>query len=114
MMALFVRRVGKPVVSKKELEPVARVYKAREVFTPHDIPTVTYIDRAKSTEGKNIRYHVCDEGGLVNVFGGSKIGKTALCTKLLEDRQAIDMHGPHLTSGDVFWRILSRRLGLAD
>lgn len=88
------------------------VYQLQEVFTPRKIPTVTWIDRSSRPEYKNLRFNVTAAGGLVNVYGASRSGKTVMCLTLLKDKDPVLLNGGLIDTEGQFWSQLAKGLSL--
>ena len=75
---------------------------AAEIFTPDSVPTVTYVpqeqgyETALATQAKGKRL-------LVNVFGPSKSGKTALLENVLGIENLIKVSGASVNTADGLW-----------
>lgn len=91
-------------------------YSLSDVFTPKGIPTVTYVDRSES-KGFEPLQEALLMGGLINLYGDSKIGKTVACARmaqqLLGNVLPIVLHGRLLKTEDDFWTTLGYRLEVA-
>src|SRR5687768_1127977 len=95
-----------------EISQFKSEYQLQDVFTPRKIPTVTWIDRSSHPEYKNLRFNVAAAGGLVNVYGASRSGKTVMCLTLLKDREPVLLHGGLIDTEDQFWSQLAKGLSL--
>lgn len=66
--------------------------KATEVFTPTDVPTVTYVERFSRNYEEDLRQAFAIPKMIVSVSGPSKSGKTVLVNKVVGGGQS----HPHL------------------
>jgi len=100
-------------MSPVSLVPAGTSYEIGDVFTPAAIPTVTFVDRSSHAALKDLKFSLL-KGGLVNVYGDTKSGKTVLCCKLLERRNPILLHGDFIRKEEQFWRQLANALAIGD
>jgi len=77
--------------------------KYEEVFTPNDIPTVTYIDRAEHKLESELERLYRTPNLVVSVSGPSKSGKTVLIKKVVAEDLLITVHGASITNPDDLW-----------
>jgi hypothetical protein len=67
------------------LQPIkgGSMVKATDVFTPTDVPTVTYVERAEKNYEGELRKAFDIPKMIVSISGPSKSGKTVLVTKVV-------------------------------
>ena len=63
--------------------------KAVDVFTPTDVPTVTYVERASHHYEEDLRKAFKIPKMIVSISGPSKSGKTVLVTKVVAPENLI-------------------------
>ncbi|WP_210528350.1 hypothetical protein [Rubellimicrobium arenae] len=77
--------------------------KVYEVFTPNDIPTVTYVDRAAhQLEQKLIDFYETPNL-VISIAGPSKSGKTVLIKKVVPDDHLITVRGASIERAEDLW-----------
>lgn len=74
-----------------------------EVFTPNDIPTVTYVDRPEHKLEAKLRDFYRMPNMVVSVSGPSKSGKTVLVRKVVPDDCLITVRGASIQSSEELW-----------
>jgi predicted AAA+ superfamily ATPase len=57
--------------------------KATTVFTPTDVPTITYVERTSKNYEKELRDAFAIPKMIVSISGPSKSGKTVLVSKVV-------------------------------
>jgi hypothetical protein len=65
-----------------------------EVFTPTDVPTYTYVDRAHKGFERTLRNAFDVPKMIVSVSGPSKSGKTVLISKVTSKEDLIPCRAP--------------------
>ncbi|AVX03438.1 hypothetical protein MXMO3_00906 [Maritalea myrionectae] len=83
-------------------------FAARDVFTPNDTPTVTYVGRDDLDLESNLKQYCELPKMVVSISGPSKSGKTVLINKVLQEGNIIPVIGSGITSPDEIW---TRALG---
>jgi nicotinamide riboside kinase len=66
---------------------------ATEVFTPTDVPTLTYVERASRNFEADLRNAFNIPKMIVSISGPSKSGKTVLVTKVVAPENLIHIYG---------------------
>jgi hypothetical protein len=79
-----------------------------EVFTPTDVPTVTYIERQEQDLERQLQNAIKTPGQIVSLSGPSKSGKTVLINKVISKDHLIAVSGAAIKSADGLWdRVLN-------
>jgi hypothetical protein len=82
--------------------------KVQDVFTPNDIPTVTYVDRSEHKLEQKLRDFYQTPNLVISVSGPSKSGKTVLIKKVVDEDLLITVLGAGITSAENLWdRVLN-------
>ena len=82
--------------------------KVVEVFTPNDLPTFTYVDRATHKFEERLRDALAIPKMIVSLSGPSKSGKTVLVNKVIERDNLIQLSGASIRSAPDLWsKVLS-------
>jgi hypothetical protein len=79
------------------------VPKAIEVFTPNDVPTFTYVERATHKFEDRLRDALTVPKVIISLSGPSKSGKTVLVNKVVESHNLIPLSGASIRSTDQLW-----------
>lgn len=74
-----------------------------EVFTPNDIPTVTYVDRPEHKLEAKLKDFYRMPNMVVSVSGPSKSGKTVLIKKVVHNDYLITIRGASIQSSEELW-----------
>ena len=74
--------------------------KATEVFTPTDVPTITYVERASRNYEDELRKAFKIPKMIVSISGPSKSGKTVLVSKVVAPDDLIHIYGASIKSAD--------------
>jgi hypothetical protein len=73
------------------------------VFTPNDVPTFTYVERAS----RNLEQRLCEALSVpkmvISLSGPSKSGKTVLVNKVIDPNNLIPLTGSTIRSPDELW-----------
>jgi hypothetical protein len=85
--------------------------RAVEVFTPNDLPTFTYVERANRKFEDRLREALSIPKMIVSLSGPSKSGKTVLVNKVIESDNLIPVSGASIRAPDALW---SKVLGWMD
>jgi hypothetical protein len=85
--------------------------RAVEVFTPNDVPTFTYVERANHKFETRLREAFDIPKMIISLSGPSKSGKTVLVHKVLEKDNLIPVSGASIKSAEDLW---ARVLGWMD
>jgi hypothetical protein len=81
---------------------------ATEVFTPTDVPTLTYVERASRNFEADLRNAFNIPKMIVSISGPSKSGKTVLVTKVVALENLIHIYGASIkTPGDLWSNVLT-------
>jgi hypothetical protein len=78
--------------------PHSLMARATEVFTPNDVPTVTYVKRATPLE-QRLRDAFQTPKPVISISGPSKSGKTVLVNKVIDRDNLISIVGLDHQSG---------------
>jgi hypothetical protein len=74
-----------------------------EVFTPNDVPTITYVDRAEHHFDQRLRDAFSVPKMIISLSGPSKTGKTVLVNKVVERENLIPVSGASIKNADDLW-----------
>lgn len=77
--------------------------KIQSIFTPNDIPTVTYVKRDEQKLEDHLKQHYKTPNLIVSVSGPSKSGKTVLIKKVIPEEYLITIAGAGITSAENVW-----------
>jgi hypothetical protein len=77
--------------------------KATEVFTPTDVPTFTYVERATHKFEQRLREAFSIPKMIISISGPSKSGKTVLVNKVIEKDNLIQVSGASITTPEDLW-----------
>jgi hypothetical protein len=80
--------------------PLARV---TAVFTPNDVPTFTYVERASRNLELRLRDAFEVPKMIVSLSGPSKSGKTVLVNKVIDPDNLIPLSGSTIRTADDLW-----------
>lgn len=78
--------------------------KATLVFTPTDVPTVTYVERTSKNFEEELRRAFDIPKMIVSISGPSKSGKTVLVTKVVSADNLIHLYGASIKTAADLWR----------
>jgi hypothetical protein len=67
--------------------------KVTEVFTPNDVPTFTYVERASRNLEQRLREAFAVPKMVISLSGPSKSGKTVLVNKIIDADNLIPLTG---------------------
>jgi hypothetical protein len=76
---------------------------ATEVFTPTDVPTLTYVERASRNFEADLRNAFNIPKMIVSISGPSKSGKTVLVTKVVAPENLIHIYGASIKTPEDLW-----------
>jgi hypothetical protein len=76
---------------------------ATEVFTPTDVPTLTYVERASRDFEADLRNAFAIPKMIVSISGPSKSGKTVLVTKVVAPEHLIHIYGASIKKHEDLW-----------
>ena len=76
---------------------------ATEVFTPTDVPTLTYVERATRNFEADLRNAFKIPKMIVSISGPSKSGKTVLVTKVVAPENLIHIYGASIKTPEDPW-----------
>ena len=74
-----------------------------EVFTPSDMPSYTYVQRANQKLEERLRQAFEVPKMIISISGPSKSGKTVLVNKVIEKDNLIHLSGSTIRSADELW-----------
>src|SRR5258706_610820 len=77
--------------------------KATSVFTPTDVPTVTYVERTSKNYEDELRKAFTIPKMIVSISGPSKSGKTVLVSKVVAPDSLIHIYGASIRTADDLW-----------
>ena len=84
------------------------IYDATEVFTPTEVPTVTYVYRQERELENQLKSAMKTPGLIVSLSGPSKSGKTVLVKRIIPTEDLITVSGASLKTAEQLWdRVLS-------
>lgn len=78
--------------------------RATTVFTPTDVPTITYVERTTRNYEEDLRRAFDIPKMIVSLSGPSKSGKTVLVTKVISKDNLIHLYGASIKSASDLWR----------
>jgi hypothetical protein len=73
------------------------------VFTPNDVPTFTYVERASRNLEQRLREAFSVPKMVISLSGPSKSGKTVLVNKVIDPNNLIPLTGSTIRSPDELW-----------
>jgi hypothetical protein len=76
---------------------------ATDVFTPTDVPTLTYVERASRDFEADLRNAFNVPKMIVSISGPSKSGKTVLVTKVVAPDNLIHIYGASIKTPEDLW-----------
>ena len=76
----------------------------REIFTPNDQPTVTYVKRDSRKLEANLQDYLGTKNIVISISGPLKTGKTVLLRSVVDPDLLIPLTGAAIKSHDDFWR----------
>ena len=74
-----------------------------EIFTPNDVPTITYVDRPEHKHEAKLTDFYRTPNMVVSVSGPSKSGKTVLIKKVVHEDCLITVRGASIQSPEELW-----------
>ena len=77
--------------------------RATNVFTPTDVPTLTYVERDSRDFEADLRNAFNIPKMIVSISGPSKSGKTVLVTKAVAPENLINIYGATINTADDLW-----------
>ena len=87
---------------------MATIYDATDVFTPTEVPTVTYVYRQDKDLESQLKLAVKTPGLIVSLSGPSKSGKTVLMKRVIPSDDLITVSGASIKTPDQLWdRVLN-------
>lgn len=82
--------------------------KATAVFTPTDVPTITYVERMDRNYEKELRQAFTVPKMIVSISGPSKSGKTVLVSKVVTKDNLVHIYGATIkTAADLWLNVLA-------
>jgi hypothetical protein len=78
--------------------------KAVEIFTPTDVPSITYVERAGKNYEAELTKALSIPKMIVSISGPSKSGKTVLVTKVVAPENLIHIYGASIKEPDDLWQ----------
>src|SRR5215831_4610802 len=76
---------------------------ATEVFTPNDVPTLSYVERTSRNFERDLRNAFDIPKMVVSISGPSKSGKTVLVTKVVAPENLIHIYGATIKTREDLW-----------
>jgi hypothetical protein len=86
--------------------------KRAEIFTPNNLPSVTYVDTHLVEKRKLLLENLEQGGAVVAISGPSKSGKTVFIETTLGHDNLIQVSGANVTSPDDLWRRVFTAIGV--
>ena len=77
--------------------------KAVQVFTPTDVPTITYVERSAKDYERELRKALSIPKMIVSISGPSKSGKTVLVRKVVAPDHLIHVYGATIKQPQNLW-----------
>jgi hypothetical protein len=77
--------------------------KATSIFTPADVPTLTYVSRSEKTYEADLRRALEIPKMIVSISGPSKSGKTTLVQKIVSQDNLIQVYGASIRTAEDLW-----------
>jgi hypothetical protein len=77
--------------------------KATAVFTPTDVPTITYVERMDRNYERELRQAFTIPKMIVSISGPSKSGKTVLVSKVVTKDNLIHIYGATIKTASDLW-----------
>jgi nucleoside-triphosphatase THEP1 len=77
--------------------------KATSIFTPADVPTLTYVSRSGKTYESDLRRALEVPKMIVSISGPSKSGKTTLVQKIISQDNLIQVYGASIQRPEDLW-----------
>ena len=77
--------------------------RAVDIFTPTDVPTITYVERTKKNYEDDLRRAFSIPKMIVSISGPSKSGKTVLVTKVVAPENLIHIYGASIKKIEDLW-----------
>jgi hypothetical protein len=82
------------------------VPKAVDIFTPNDLPTVTYVERGTHKFEDRLRQALTIPNMIISLSGPSKSGKTVLIKKVVAPDNLIPLYGASIRNSDDLWTLV--------
>lgn len=86
----------------KETQPIPML-KTTSIFTPADVPTLTYVSRGNKTYETDLRQALQIPKMIVSISGPSKSGKTTLVQKVISQDNLIQVYGASIRKAEDLW-----------
>jgi hypothetical protein len=77
--------------------------KAVQIFTPTDVPTITYVERTNKDYETELRKAFAIPKMIVSLSGPSKSGKTVLVRKVIAPEHLIHIYGATIKRPQDLW-----------
>ncbi len=85
-----------------------------EVFTPSDVPTITYVDRSSLRLEQRLADNLSVPKLIISISGPSKSGKSVLIHKTIDSDLLIDTTGAAIYSPEDLWNQVLMWMGTPD
>jgi hypothetical protein len=85
--------------------------RATEIFTPTDVPTITYVERTTKDYEEELRRAFSIPKMIISISGPSKSGKTVLVTKFVAPENLIHIYGASIKKVDDLWQSVITWMG---
>ena len=85
--------------------------KVEEVFTPNEVPTVTYVTREEHRLEEMLRDAIGMKNTVASISGPSKSGKTVTLNKVIDSDFVINLSGSNIKSIIDLWRQIFAWIG---
>lgn len=82
-----------------------------EVFTPNDVPSVTYVTREDHKLEEQLRAALKMRNTVVSISGPSKAGKTVTLKKIIDQNYVITLSGSNIKGVNDLWRQIFAWIG---
>lgn len=84
------------------------IHQTTEVFTPNDVPRLTYVYRKAQDLESQLKSSIKTPGQITSLSGPSKSGKTSLINSIVGESDLIPISGGSIKSADHLWeRVLN-------
>lgn len=88
------------------------VQKRAKVFTPNNLPKVTYVDEHLREKKKLLQENLEMGGAVVVISGPSKSGKTVFVESMVGEDNLVHVSGANIHHADELWRRVFTKMGI--
>ena len=85
--------------------------KVEEVFTPNEVPTVTYVTREERKLEETLKDAIGMKNTVASISGPSKSGKTVTLNKVIDSNYVITLSGSNIKSITDLWKQIFAWIG---